>query len=594
MAISSSLRMAPMYRLIVRLVDGEHHRMRHHSAPSAKIASSEPGREDQGLPEALTRSPRMYAEAPRVIGEYITVPQGRPKLSLILYWKIICVSDQSGRTGVKVEQALYLTADEVKAKVIETYSELDLRHFLEEIPQFYKYKSTVFPDLDQRNAMKDDYILMNNQLQSIRNQFHLDSPKSMGQTYFSKVAHAIEQLKAFQILIQKGTQDRIYKMRGQGSHIQGIEIIGIGENNSVNKNTNIDPPSSEKAFPRDWGLDIGEQIIQKTWDGQVDKMSSILHGLQLMRNDDQKFIQGSNKICFDIQNLLLKQVDYMYKQKMISGEAFRKFCQSKITLKIAAFNMIHTTAYSDYIIFRNLSPTDFLNKWTSENYRNIYEVLDDKNRRYFSYVSLKEFDYPNRRIKDFDAESLFKEDKLFHTLENLVSLPRNLYSRMKLQELKNQNPNYLQIEKSVQELISIFQDNEDDPLKNKRRERSFSFLDFIKTQYGFEMFELEKGDKFEEKMSLMSSSFQLVRELKEIYSYLGEKVVGMKISENNTNKKGEEILMIYKLSKYLISKHQKFILNTEIEEQKKLGYDMRRWSLDDNLAGPCCMSTAGS
>ena len=60
---------------------------------------------------------------------------------------IICVSDLSGTTGAKIEDTLYLTANEVKAKVMETYSESDLRQFLERIPQLYQFKSTVFTDL---------------------------------------------------------------------------------------------------------------------------------------------------------------------------------------------------------------------------------------------------------------------------------------------------------------------------------------------------------------------------------------------------------------------------------------------------------------
>ena len=55
--------------------------------------------------------------------------------------RIICVSDQSETMGAK------LTTDEVKARVIKSNSELDLIHFLEEIPQFYKFKSSIFTNL---------------------------------------------------------------------------------------------------------------------------------------------------------------------------------------------------------------------------------------------------------------------------------------------------------------------------------------------------------------------------------------------------------------------------------------------------------------
>jgi len=61
--------------------------------------------------------------------------------------KIICVSDESGRTGANIEGTSYLMADQVKAQVIETYSESDVRHFMEEIPWFYKFKSTIFTNL---------------------------------------------------------------------------------------------------------------------------------------------------------------------------------------------------------------------------------------------------------------------------------------------------------------------------------------------------------------------------------------------------------------------------------------------------------------
>ena len=62
--------------------------------------------------------------------------------------KIICVSDQSGRMGDKVEETLYLlTTDQVKARVIESGPEFDWKTFLEKIPQFYKYKLPVFTDL---------------------------------------------------------------------------------------------------------------------------------------------------------------------------------------------------------------------------------------------------------------------------------------------------------------------------------------------------------------------------------------------------------------------------------------------------------------
>ena len=49
--------------------------------------------------------------------------------------------------GANIEGISYLTTQEAKAKAIETYSESDVRRFMENIPQFYNYKSTIFTDL---------------------------------------------------------------------------------------------------------------------------------------------------------------------------------------------------------------------------------------------------------------------------------------------------------------------------------------------------------------------------------------------------------------------------------------------------------------
>jgi len=123
-------------------------------------------------------------------------------------------------------------------------------------------------------------------------------------------------------------------------------------------------PSSETAVPRDLGLDLVAQISDRVWDGQVDKLSGMLHRLPIHRNNDQKIIKERSELSLELQNLIFKQVGYMYKQKMISGEAFKKFCQSKGTLEFAVFNMFHIAGDNTATV---------LNEWSCETYRNIYE-----------------------------------------------------------------------------------------------------------------------------------------------------------------------------------------------------------------------------
>ena len=164
-------------------------------------------------------------------------------------------------------------------------------------------------------------------------------------------------------------------------------------------------------------------------------------------------------------------------------------------------------------------------------------------------------------------DTLFKEEKLFHTLEKLFSsASRNSLSNARLEYYRNQDPDYSEIKKSVQKFIYMFQKNSDNQVDKDWRERSFFYLDFIQNNYGFEIFQLEKGEKFEEKMSFMSSSFQLGEQLDNIYMYMqNEELIGGEIPEYKKNQYGEKILLIYKFLESLISKHRILFLNSEMK-----------------------------
>jgi len=218
--------------------------------------------------------------------------------------------------------------------------------------------------LDQKNAIKDDYTFMKNQLQQIKDEILFTPLELRSSPDFIKASKTMKQLKDFQELIQKGIQDRIFKMEDQRSHIQQIEIHGLGENGPSS--------SSESTVPKDLGIDLVEEISDRVWDGQVDRLSGILHGIPLLRDDEQKIKKEENELYLGLQNLLFQQIGYMYKQNMISGEAFKKFFQSKITLEMAVLNMIHTLK-SPIPLMNLLSPVTILNEWTSENYRKMYE-----------------------------------------------------------------------------------------------------------------------------------------------------------------------------------------------------------------------------
>jgi hypothetical protein len=118
----------------------------------------------------------------------------------------------------------------------------------------------------------------------------------------------------------------------------------------------------------------------------------------------------------------------------------------------------------------------------------------------------------------------------------------------------------------IQKSIILFQDNQDGIDASNHRISEFFFLDFIKSNYGLDVFEIEKGELLEEKMNLMLSSFQLIEELDNIYCYVKRMKESMQENqENKIQKFGEEILMIYKFFHVLLSTNHHLFSNIEMK-----------------------------
>jgi hypothetical protein len=93
----------------------------------------------------------------------------------------------------------------------------------------------------------------------------------------------------------------------------------------------------------------------------------------------------------------------------------------------------------------------------------------------------------------------------------------------------------------------------------------FFVLDFRKANYGLDIMKFDKGEKLEEIMQLMSSSFKLHEELQNIYSYIYKKISGGYLhTQNQINVFGEEILMIYSFHNTLIKKNENLFSNPEM------------------------------
>ncbi|KNZ48499.1 hypothetical protein VP01_5621g1, partial [Puccinia sorghi] len=79
---------------------------------------------------------------------------------------------------------------------------------------------------------------------------------------------------------------------------------------------------------------------------------------------------------------------------------------------------------------------------------------------------------------------------------------------------------YSQIRNRVQAIIQRFNTSEDE----KMATAAFFVLDFIQSNYGLEILDIQKGELIQEKMSSTSSKFQLFSELENITWYLDNQI----------------------------------------------------------------------
>jgi hypothetical protein len=129
-----------------------------------------------------------------------------------------------------------------------------------------------------------------------------------------------------------------------------------------------------------------------------------------------------------------------------------------------------------------------------------------------------------------------------------------------------EDSHYSQIKTIIEEKIIQFQSNQLDDRSQNERIASFFFLDFLQANYGLVMTKFEKGDKFKEKMNLMSTSLQLQEELKNLAWYVESNAAERyENQENKIEEFKEEILMIYSFFHLLLSKNQNLFSNPEME-----------------------------
>ncbi|KNZ55409.1 hypothetical protein VP01_2690g2, partial [Puccinia sorghi] len=372
-------------------------------------------------------------------------------------------------------------------------------------------------------------------------------------------------------LLTQGTKERIYKLKDQGPHVKTyIKINALKENRISKRVKAMFQHSKMDVSPSLLNSDVVGIISNMVWDGQIKRLNAILHDLNSLKDDKKEIrLNEVNILIHRLQRNIFQTVDYMYKQELISAKDLKEFFQLDNTLEVAALNLYFTPARNrnaDFwdVYHRNKNPISILNRWDCANYRTLYEaeilrhsilfktVLDEREKRYFSYLSLKtfniDFDTFDRMLYDF----FFEDDHLFRTLEECFSnASKNSSSQAKNTLNHGEIHQYSQIRDRVQAIIQRFNTSEDEQMATA----AFFVLDFLQSNYGLEILDIQKGELIQEKMSSTSSKFELFAEFQNIKWFIENK------SSSHLNLKGKinlmgEVKMIYKYYRLLYSKFQ--------------------------------------
>ncbi|KNZ58886.1 hypothetical protein VP01_183g2 [Puccinia sorghi] len=312
--------------------------------------------------------------------------------------------------------------------------------------------------------------------------------------------------------------------------------------------------------------DVVEIINKMVSDGQVKRLNVILHDLNSLKEDKEDKFSELNILIKKLQRNIFQLVDYIYKQEIISAKALKTFFQMEGTLELAALNMYFTPELdkiSDFWleIYTDKDPISTLNRWDCANYRTLYEILDERDKRYFSYLSLRIFkvDFETSERTLFD--SIFKDDHLFHTLEEYLSdFSKDSLSKDKKVLINHGGINsYSQIRNNIQALIERFHNSDCE----KSTTAAFFILNFIQINYGLEILDVKKGDLSQARMNSMSSRFQLLAELQNIKWYMARKTSSELTLTHEMKSMGGEVVMIYKYCHLLLPKIQHFFLEND-------------------------------
>ncbi|KAA1119335.1 hypothetical protein PGT21_022486 [Puccinia graminis f. sp. tritici] len=479
-----------------------------------------------------------------------------------------------------------------------------IKNYIATVSQFRKQEG-IFPEMKnhiqcQRISTGEDFIAMRQDLLRIKKEYNqkLVYYKELAET---DLLRSIKILEAFHLVILEEMIYKIYKSNDTKSNKITLQMCNL-DTETLQKHFPLTGPKwksdSGSSFKgEELPQDVVETIKKKVLEGHLIKMNEILHKIGSFKRVFQRFgvYQIANNIALKIQNNIFKTVDYMYIQDVMNEKALREFYQTGNVMEIAAYVMVRNYDFEHKIQVYSThtfpSNTGIPRDWNFSHYRSFFKVLQDRELRYFKYLSLQEF----LKVKFFDSSvvSSLENDVLFHTLEEFS--PKKKNTPTKEQRTLKYDATFSQVKHELKNLLLQFQDDFSlYPWKEERRRNAFCILEFIKENYNLEnILKLKNGQGFKEKMNSMSSSFKFLEELNNIRDYLIKSEVytwtpkDLKAwsnqEDNNITKYIQGIPIIYTYYQFILSKNEEFLFRLQRVPWQICALEIIKFEIESNI-----------
>ncbi|KAA1085873.1 hypothetical protein PGT21_022075 [Puccinia graminis f. sp. tritici] len=350
---------------------------------------------------------------------------------------------------------------------------------------------------------------------------------------------------------------RFFKVEQKKSYDGAIESIGFHKHGIYIYFSDLDYPwFGFKTFCKN--NPIGDDEFQYSLVKFLDRMLHDTPSFFINRKIDLK--NEVNRKSLKLQRIIFQLVDYMLRYQLIKTDHFNHLFRDEKTLELAAINMVATFGLDNQKDLESkfnkyYSSKIFLRTWNCSHLRSLPENLERRKQIKFKFMSLKALLFQHYGLATDTQNTLqsvsSKEFQLFLDEKIFLGGLEECYEEGFVDKSKLNNELNEAIHSLGQHLLSDLE------YAFTQRIVSSLILEFVQDNYGVEILLTEdstRNDKLKNRLSVTSSSLELLEEMNNITRFL----------------KSDEFLMHFRKRKMLsILKKYFDIVHEKIENLSK-------------------------